>query len=271
MSKSQVWLHFTKESQENAVCSLCSTSVKVKVGSTTNLHKHLKRHHSIELASNSSSSATTVLKQGSAQKVKTNGQQPTLSTLWTKLPTTSKRHQDISEAIGKYIAVDMRPLDSVNDRGFRHLISKLEPRYNLESRTYITSTLLPKMYNDLKVEVKEAVTSAVFVGLTTDAWTSRANKSFITVTAQLATKDWQLKEFVLTSREMIDSHTTDNLATDFENVLKELGLIKSNITVTTDNAANISAAMSKCSIRNIKCMAHIELGYSKGIASYSSF
>ena len=55
---------------------------------------------------------------------------------------------------------------------------------------------------------------------------------------------------------MIDSHTTDNLATDFENVLKELGLIKSNITVTTDNAANISAAMSKCSIRNTKCMAH---------------
>ena len=254
MSKSQVWLHFTKESQENAVCNLCSTSVKVKDGSTTNLHKHLKRHHSIELAS--SSSATTVLKQGSAKKIKTNEQQPTLSTLWTKLPTTSKRHQDISEAIGKYIAVDMRPLDSVNDRGFRHLISKLEPRYNLESRTYITSTLLPNMYNDLKVEVKEAVTSAVFVGLTTDAWTSRANKSFITVTAQLATKDWQLKEFVLTTREMIDSHTTDNLATDFENVLKEWGLIKSNITVTTDNAANISAAMSKCSIRNIKCMAH---------------
>ena len=54
---------------------------------------------------------------------------------------------------------------------------------------------------------------------------------------------------------MIDSQKTDNLVTDFENVLKEWGLMKSNITVTTDNAANISAAMSRCSIRNIERMA----------------
>ena len=93
MFKSQVWLHYTNESQENAVCSLCNTSVKVKDGFTTVLHKRLKRHHNIELAS--AFSATTVLKQDSAKKIKTQEQQPTLSTLWTKLPTTSRSHWQV--------------------------------------------------------------------------------------------------------------------------------------------------------------------------------
>jgi len=51
VSKSKVWFHFTKSKEENdhAVCTTCNNSVKVKDVATTNLHKHLKRHHGIEL------------------------------------------------------------------------------------------------------------------------------------------------------------------------------------------------------------------------------
>ena len=54
---------------------------------------------------------------------------------------------------------------------------------------------------------------------------------------------------------MIDSHTAENLATDFEDMLKEWKLDKTRVSVTTDNAANIVSAMTKCQLTHLKCIA----------------
>lgn len=119
----------------------------------------------------------------------------TLTSLWTKLPTTSPKHKQISTAIAKYIALDMRPLDSINDRGFFNLVHTLEPRFNMESRTHITDTLLPKTFADLKQQVQYKVNKASFVSLTMDAWTGRNQKSFVTVTAQHIDSDLKMRSF----------------------------------------------------------------------------
>ena len=55
---------------------------------------------------------------------------------------------------------------------------------------------------------------------------------------------------------MMDSHTAENLATDFESTLSEWKLKKECVTVTTDNTANILSAMDKCGLRHFGCMAH---------------
>ena len=51
LGKSLVWLHFCKNQDDPTVatCTKCQISVKYKQGSTTNLHKHSKRHHGAEL------------------------------------------------------------------------------------------------------------------------------------------------------------------------------------------------------------------------------
>lgn len=46
--RSLVWHHFSKENND-VICNKCQTIIKTKQGNTTNLHKHLKRHHDIEL------------------------------------------------------------------------------------------------------------------------------------------------------------------------------------------------------------------------------
>lgn len=150
----------------------------------------------------------------------------------------------------------MRPLDCVNDRGFVELLTTLEPRFNLESRTHITQTLIPQMYNDLRLKVQDNLLNAKFVSLTTDAWSGRNTKSFNTVTSQYINNDWELKNNILTTTEMIESHTAENLAAEFEEVLADWKLKKDFITVTTDNAANISLAMKKCAVIHLRCMAH---------------
>ena len=128
----------------------------------------------------------------------------------------SDRHKRITKAIARYIALDLRPLNSVNDEGFFHLIKVLEPRYDLASRAHITDVLLPDMHMDLKARVKSELENASCVALTTDGWTSRATKSYNTITATIINDSWKLREFVLCTKEMPESHTAVNLALNFK-------------------------------------------------------
>lgn len=254
-SRSRVWLHFTKKSQSGndshvAVCNECAAEIKNTDGNTTNMSKHLKRRHNIDIHSEKEEEPSTSRKKQSYTN-------QTLTDMWTKIPTTSARHQTISLAIAKYIAIDMRPLDSVNDRGFCELIKTLEPRYNLDSRTYITKTLLPKIYRELKEDIGSKLSTCSFVSLTTDGWTGRNTRSYNTVTAQYLTDEFEFQSHVLCTTEMVESHTAENLLAEFEFVLDDWKLQKSMISVTTDNASNISAAMAKSDVVvHIKCMAH---------------
>ena len=256
--RSKVWQFFSKQT-DGIVCNKCEAAVKTRDGSTTNLHNHLKRHHGIELKlsepKNKKSKTTTQQQQSSLSQ---EDGQPTLATIWTKLSTDSRRHKDISRAIAKYIVLDMRPLDSVNDIGFTQLLRTLEPRYNLQSRTHITRTLIPAMYDEIVSKVRKTLKESSFISLTTDGWTSRATKSFITVTAHVMDEKWKLKEFVLSTAEMSDSHTAENLAEHLKKVCSDWDIELKSTAITTDNAANIVLAIEKCSpLVHVRCMAHV--------------
>ncbi len=42
--RSGVWLHFTKQDADNAICNICKTKYKAGCGNTSNLRKHLIKH-----------------------------------------------------------------------------------------------------------------------------------------------------------------------------------------------------------------------------------
>lgn len=152
----------------------------------------------------------------------------------------------------------MRPLDSVNNDGFVHLLETLEPRYDLASRSYITDTLIPNMYEEVRKKLATKVQEANFVALTTDGWTSRAAKGYITVTAHVISDGWSLEDFVLCTSEIHESHTAANLAAHLSATALDWGIEVTKCTVTTDNAANIVLAVDKCGVMcHVRCMAHV--------------
>lgn len=255
--RSEVWKFFKRceNDSDKCMCQKCDYSIKIKDGSTTNLHAHLKRKHDISLnivppknSKSDSDSSTPPAYQSQSQ---------TLTKLWTKLPKTSLRASNITKAIARFMAIDMRPLDTINDRGFIQLIETLEPRYDMNSRTHITQSVLPAMYKEAKEKLKSDIKQQQLVSLTTDSWTGRNSKSFNTVTAQYLNSKWNLVSKILGTREMTVSHTAQNLAEDFQEVLAEYHLSASGVTITTDNAANITSAMKLVGgAANIRCMAH---------------
>lgn len=62
------------------------------------------------------------------------------------LDANHPRAQAISDAIAKMMAIDYQPYSLVEDRGFVNLLSVLEPRYHVPSRTTFSRFILPKIY-----------------------------------------------------------------------------------------------------------------------------
>ncbi|KAE8287441.1 Zinc finger BED domain-containing protein 1 [Larimichthys crocea] len=106
------------------------------------------------------------------------------------------------------------------------------------------------------------------VALTTDGWTSLANDAFVTVTAHVITEDWEMKDFVLKTGELRESHTAENVSKSIVDGLQEFGVqLESVVAVTTDNAANYVNAVEKhMKTMNVPCFAHtINLAVRKGL------
>ncbi|KAI2660455.1 Nuclear receptor subfamily 1 group I member 2 [Labeo rohita] len=134
--KSPVWKYFgfpvsyvdnvRVVDKKNTVCKLCYVRIShYSTGSTTNMAGHLRRHHkNIDLSVKPTSVTQTTLP----------------SSFGIKLPSNSTRAKAITSAVGVFIAADMRPYSVVENSGFRHLISVLEPRYEIPSRTHLTAT-----------------------------------------------------------------------------------------------------------------------------------
>ena len=51
-----------------------------------------------------------------------------------KIPTASPKWNRFKDAVCYFIAKDLQPLDTVDDKGFRHLLHTIEPRYEQPSR-----------------------------------------------------------------------------------------------------------------------------------------
>ena len=87
------------------------------------------------------------------------------------------------------IALDCHPFSLVEDEGFTRL-RELEPRYSLPSRRYFTENIVTNLFNNLKTEVTQAVSSVSFFSFTTDIWTTNvSNKSLLSFTAHWITDE----------------------------------------------------------------------------------
>ncbi|KAJ8932232.1 hypothetical protein NQ318_004434, partial [Aromia moschata] len=276
--RSVVWLHFTVISQESAKCNICGSVYSHKGGSTSNLKKHLDtRHYTFMQKENKSSEASSSLgihprlpstssnnlpivpstsaatikdadadiSTGTAEaappkkKIKV---QSSLSSHITR-PISLHRQEKINNLILNMIVKDLQPLSIVRDKGFVELITALEPTYKIPSRSTFTTSFLNQQFNSVNEKLKSILVKSKSISLTTDAWTATNNTSYIAYTAHFITDDWMLYSCLLECAEYDVNHTAKNLRDDLLRVTDVWKIRDKIITVTTDNAANIVAAV----------------------------
>ena len=150
------------------MCDTCGDNISrggkcSKTFTTSNLKKHMKLRHSPqfkEMEEQEKSREAEAME--SCQENRSRGsQQVSLEFIVEKKKQFAFDHpkaSDINKLVAEMIAVDDQPFSIVSDVGFTRLLNYLEPRYKLPSRKYFSETLIPDMYERVKLVVVQLLT-----------------------------------------------------------------------------------------------------------------
>ena len=246
--RSGVWEHFQKVGgkENEVVCSICKKGLSYNGSTTSNLHAHLKKYHSSLL----STSGACTAKKPAAQAMMTDF----AAKLGTKT-CGSAQAESITNLLINWVTSNMRPLSILSDSGLQSLLRHLEPGYTIPSRTFVASAVA-KRHEEGKAELRALLKSVPAVAVTTDAWTSKAVRSFATYTVHFLNNSWELQSFVLATRPMDGSHTAANIAEHIRSIADEYGIADKITAVVHDEAANMVVAGRLLDWSSEVCAAH---------------
>ncbi|KAG6934701.1 zinc finger BED-type containing 1 [Chelydra serpentina] len=227
--------------KKTVICSYCKAEFQYH-RSTSSLQYHIRAKHAF--ASGSCATANPLTANESRQ--------PRQSTL-TEFQDQTK-YNSLTNAVAKWIAMDCRPLNIVNDRGLRDVIqiASSNQRYTLPSQEAVASRRLD-LYHE-KTTKLELLKNALAVALTGDHWTSLSNHSCLGVTAHLIDAVWTLQLFALMVTHTEERHYAETCAECFLDVAKEWN-IQEKVT-TTKVTHNMIAAASHLPFEHMACIAH---------------
>merc|ERR1712121_14784 len=242
-----VWRHSEKRKKTNGVevvqCSYCTKNWRSAhlSGSTSNVLKHIRVNHYSKL---SAEDIASLPQNGSTSG---NRQQPRRTLNRTEkegqaLPRSHKICQKMDRKIAKFFISSSCSWNALDDKNFADIFTDFhEGRYNIPSRAYLDVNVIQPMYEETKVVIKEELSKHNDIAITTDAWTSMTQQSYITVTAHVINEDEsELKVFVLSTTEITERHTSENLMEHIDRVLQEYNISKEYSVTCNFNAINLN-------------------------------
>lgn len=285
---SEIWNHFSVVDSSKAKCGYCSSIISSKGGSTGNLSRHMRtKHGHIEIyrkkrqlsTSNSACVIDKTVREGSAtlgiidlpSTSDCNNIPPCPSTSNNNI-SVIQRNQKITDFVIKpisrakskmldhqlvrMIVKEYQPFKIVEEEEFKKFVHLLCPGYSLPCRKTISNSLIPQLYERTSANVKEKIKDAFAICITTDAWTSLNNHSFVGVTAHWIDADMEMASNLLECIQFNEQHTAENLCSFLKNIFAKWGIDNKITAIVRDNAANIKAAVKLGGWRDLACFAH---------------
>nr|CAI5831244.1 unnamed protein product [Callosobruchus analis] len=111
-----------------------------------------------------------------------------------------------------------------------------------------------------KNKVKNLLHELPHIIVTTDLWISYAASSindFISLTAHGLNENFELKTYCLEVFSFEgEKHNSENIAGNLRQLFQDWGMNEQVRAIVTDNAANMSLAVTQMGVEQIRCMAH---------------
>ena len=162
----------------------------------------------------------------------------------------------------------MHSLHMVEKPGFKKLVCKLNPCYQLSSRRHFAKYELPKLYIYVRDSVvKPKLTQTKYFSVTTDMWTGCSTIPYMTFTVHSIDNEWSLQSFCLCTFSVLEDHTGQNLSEPVTDVLANWELTIDQIVATTiDNGSNIVSAFRRLDMLCLICFGHnLDLAIEKSL------
>lgn len=132
---------------------------------------------------------------------------------------------------------------------------------------------VPSLYHKTLLLVKDKLSWAQTIAITTDGWTSRAAQSYITIATHFKNSEWNIESCVLQTHPLFEAHTGVNIVGVLTEAFAKWGikLAHGHVPITSDNAAGMGVAAVEAGMKpHIKCFAHDNSGGTTGSENKSS-
>ena len=208
--------------EEKNRCSFCGNNFACKGGNTSTTRKHLLDEHFALLDRNDIPGLQNENGQGPRRLV-----QRSLSRYMYKdndLKEYPRAHSKAKKGdiyLGLLLINDLRPLNDCNSQNLANLIHVFDDKYNMPCPSTLRTNVLIPMFDDTKNIIKRILDPINDIAFTTDAWSSRSDHSYITVTAHALDSDCNLHALVLNTFEMVNRHTSENLLEGIMDVIND--------------------------------------------------
>nr|XP_022910336.1 zinc finger BED domain-containing protein 1-like [Onthophagus taurus] len=258
---SEIWLFYDQVDEFFAKCNLCKRVFSYKT-SITNLKKHLEcKHPTVSIPSSSTSTArrdsTSSNSQQSESQPATQNQRVVPITTYMNRPLNESKKTTLDSKLMLLFTKSLQPFKLVEEQAFCDFIHELNPSYQLPSRHFISRTMLPALFEKCRLRVKELLTEAKRICITTDCWTSINNEAYIAVTAHYVDDKFNLKSLLLECKNLPGNHTSANLAECLDTVVTDWNIKEKVLLGISDNAYNIVNAMeTRLKWNHFGCLAH---------------
>lgn len=153
--------------------------------------------------------------------------------------------------------LDFQPFRIVEDEGFKSFVAALNPAYQFPSRSTISKTMIPALYEQCNNEINDIIKTGKSFCITTDCWTSINTVNFMATTAHFLNDDFKLISILLECAATDGEHTSENLSKELQRIVSEREIQNKILLAVSDNAANIKNAISnKLNWKHLGCFAH---------------
>ena len=92
----------------------------------------------------------------------------------------SREHKSLTDAVTCYIVIDMLPISIVDNDGFRELVSKLNPRYDMPHKDHFNRLAIPSLYEITKEDIQHKIINEMGnFSATADLWSSCTSEPYL--------------------------------------------------------------------------------------------
>ncbi|XP_039616000.1 E3 SUMO-protein ligase ZBED1-like [Polypterus senegalus] len=230
-SRSLVWNYFDLVSPSKVKCMICDKQLAFS-SNTSSMLRHLRSTHpgvTEEYDNPAVSAHTGTSKQG--------------------------RQEELDEALVDMVIKDLQPFSTVEDKGFKAFVNKLDPSYILPTRKALKAMVQAK-YCAAKEKAMAEVKQATYVSLTSDMWTSINMDGYLGVTCHYVTAEAKLATVLLCVSQFPQTHTAAHITESMSGLMTDWGISGKIHCMVTDNAANLVATAQLLKVRHVPCFAH---------------
>ena len=187
----------------------------------------------------------------------------------TPLPTSSREHTELTRSVTYCLAKDMLPISTVEKTGFKAMLQRFYPRYQLPSRSYFSRVAIPAMVNEVRGEIDQQRQNQElsYYSGTTDLWTSTAGDPYFTYTCHYIDSQWEMQSLCFQTHYIPQDHTGENIKEALSATLLQWNLDQSKqVGITTDSGSNVKSACELLNWTRLSCFGHnLNLAVEKGL------